>query len=522
MLREHHVILKNPQKVDIRFASCYPNLYPTAISSLGFHIIYHFLNTREDVWCERVVYPYERSLESSTPLKDFDIVGFSLQYEQDYFHLLEMLEKGGIAYRKGERGKNDPLVIAGGPCATSNPLPLTPFVDLFIVGEGEVILDELLDTYLELDHPRVEIDAFREIKGVYVPDNPVKKALVADMDQACHPIYQVVPESPDKKFSPALGSSFLLGVSRGCTRGCRFCMAGYLYRPRRETSLKKLFKLAEKGYAATGLDKISLIGAAVSDYSQIDQLCTGLLDRGFKVSTPSLRIESITRTTLEALRESGLKTITLAPESIWDIRKSLNKPVTDEETFKVMETALNLGFNVKMYFMLGSPLETKMDVESLAQLMKDFLKLSPRKNALRFSINPLIPKPHTPLQWEGYDLGRIKSHVNYLKSLLKGYPLKVESPRKGLIQYVLSTGGLEVGDLIEKYYKDKLLFREWIPYSQGRNLDQELPWKNIDVGLRSDFLKEEYVKMREGKITAWCEEASCYQCSTSPSLCDHI
>ncbi len=519
MLKEHHVVLKNPRQVDLRFASCYPNLYRTAMSSLGFHIIYHFLNSREDVWCERVVYPYYRSLESSTPLKNFDIIGFSLQYEQDYFHLLEMLEKGGVPYRKKDRDHNHPLVIAGGPCATANPLPLSPFVDLFIVGEAEVIMDELIDTYLELDDPKGEIDAFKDIKGVYVPDNPVKKALVKDMDQACHPIYQVVPETDDKNLIPALGSSFLLGVSRGCTRGCRFCMAGYLYRPRREASLNKLFKIAEKGYDATGLQKIALIGAAVSDYSRIDELCSGLLERGFKVGTPSLRIESITSGTLESLQQSGLKTITLAPESVWKVRKSLNKPVSDEKTIKVLKKALHMGMNIKMYFLSGSPFETYEDTKDMVTMMKDLLKLSPRKNAIRFSVNPLIPKPHTPLQWEGYDVKEIKSRLNYIKSQLKGYPLKVDSPRSGLIQYVLSTGGLEVADLIEKSYKNQLSFRDWLAYSARKDFDLELPWKNIDVGLRADFLKEEYDKMKEGEITPWCEEAPCYNCSSSKSLC---
>ena len=244
MLMEQNVVIKNPRKVDLRFASCYPNLYKAAMSSLGFHIIYDFLNSREDVYCERVVYPYVESLESNTKLADFDIVSFSLQYEPDYFNVLKMLNNAGIEVRKENRNKDDPFIIAGGPCASSNPLPMSKFIDLFIIGEAEVILDEVLDLYMELDDPRKEIEAFLDIKGVYVPDNHVKMAIVENMDDACHPVRQIVSKTDDKKFIPAFGDAFLLGVSRGCTRGCRFCMAGCLYRPRRETSLKKLFKIA--------------------------------------------------------------------------------------------------------------------------------------------------------------------------------------------------------------------------------------------------------------------------------------
>ena len=245
MLHEYNVVLKNPQNVDVNFASCYPNLYRSAMSSLGFHIIYDFLNSREDIYCQRVVYPYSRSLETNTPLNKFDVVSFSLQYEQDYVNVLKMLRDGGIPLRKEDRTSQYPLVIAGGPCASSNPLPMSRFVDLFVVGEAEVILDEVLDRFMELEKPRENLDAFLDIPGVYVPGNPVKIQVVKKMDDAWQPIRQVVPETDDKEFLPAFGRSFLLEVSRGCARGCRFCMAGCMYRPRREMPLKKLFEVAE-------------------------------------------------------------------------------------------------------------------------------------------------------------------------------------------------------------------------------------------------------------------------------------
>ncbi|HPX78244.1 MAG TPA: radical SAM protein, partial [Methanobacterium sp.] len=283
MLREHNVVIKDPRRVDLRFASCYPNLYRSAMSSLGFHIIYDFLNSREDVYCERVVYPYFKSLESGSPLKDFDVVSFSLQYEQDYFNVLEMLRDGGIPIRKSERTSDDPLIIAGGPCASSNPAPMTDFIDIFLVGEAEVMLDQFINMYLQLEDPKKELDAFLDIKGVYVPGNPVEMVVVEDMQDAWQPIKQVVPETEDENFIPAFGRAFLLGVSRGCTRGCRFCMAGCMYRPRREAPLKDLLDLAEKCRKATHLNRVALIGAAVSDYSQIEELCMGLFERGFQI-----------------------------------------------------------------------------------------------------------------------------------------------------------------------------------------------------------------------------------------------
>lgn len=512
MLIEHNVVMKDPRYVDIRFASCYPNLYKTAMSSLGFHIIYDFLNSREDVYCERVVYPHSRSLESNSPLSHFNIVSFSLQYELDYFNVLKMLNNGIVPIRKNDRNLNDPFVIAGGPCATSNPIPMSKFVDLFIIGEAEVILDEVLDTFLELDDPKGEIDAFKDIKGVYVPDNPAKRAIVRNMSDANHPIRQVVSETDDERFRPAFGNAFLLGVSRGCTRGCRFCMAGYLYRPRRETSLRKLFDIAKRGKRATGLRKIALIGAAVSDYSKIDDLCEGLLDMDFRITTPSLRIESITEKLIDTLHKSRLKTITMAPESTWRIRNVLNKIITDEITIEVVKTIFERNMNVKLYFLVGSPTETSEDLNNMVKFIKNLNKLSNKRNAVKISINPLIPKPHTPFQWENFDLDGIGPKINYLKQKLKSIPLKVESLRSSLIQHVLSTGDVEVADIIEKAYRQRTPFKEWKKLSKGWNIDDELPWKNIGVCIKPSFIKEEYQKALRGDTTPWCEKSGCYHC----------
>ena len=512
MLLEHNAIIKDIRKVDLRFASCYPNLYRSAMSSLGFHIIYDFLNSREDIYCERVVYPHSKSLETSTVLKEFDVVSFSLQYEQDYINVLKMLKQGGIPLRKEDRSPKHPLIIAGGPCASSNPLPMSKFIDLFVVGEAEVILDNLLDVYLDLDNPKDNLDAFLEIDGVYLPDHPVKMVTVPDLMEACHPIRQVVPETDDKEYIPAFGRAFLLEVSRGCTRGCRFCMAGCIYRPRREMPIKELLNIAERGGNATGLNKIALIGAAVSDHSKMEELCQGLHERGFQVTTPSLRIESVTDNLLEILKLSGLKTITIAPESIWKVRKAANKSITDDMIKSTMNIAFKHNLNVKLYFMLGLPTEDQKDIECLGEYIKDLIKMGKRRDQVRISLNPFIPKPHTPFQWEGFNLDELKFKIKYIASQINLRSFKVENPKNALIQYILSMGGPELGDLLERSLNEKVSIRDWSKLSHKWDINEELPWKNIDVEIQDEFLKKEYKKAINGNLTRWCDEFGCYNC----------
>ncbi len=541
MICEKNIIQKNPMHMDIRFASVYPNVYKTAMSSLGFQIIYGIVNEREDSWCERVVYPNTRTIESNSPLKDFDIISFSLQYEEDYFNMVEILKKANIPLNRKEREKKTnlknekyPLIIAGGPCATGNPLPVSDFIDIFIIGEAEGVLNEFLDVYKQLVDPHEEIELFSKLKGIYIPkfDNKAKRVVVEDMDNSYHITKPIIVEAETKeekeKYLPVFGNSILLNVSRGCSRGCRFCMSGYLYRPVRETSLNKLVSIANEARKNTGLKKVSLIGAAISDYSQIDELTKELLNQGFQISTPSMRIESITNDTLKSLKKSGAKTITIAPESIYSLRKSNNKNISDEKIFKVIENSLNLGFNIKLYFLIGLINETKEDIEELSALIKEINALknisnkknknTNNKSTIKFSINPLIPKPQTPIQWEGYDLKDIKSKIKYLKKNLKGIDVKIDSAKMGLIQYVLSCKGSEIGKILEKSTETKISMKEWKEHSKGYDLNKELPWKNINIGLNQDFLKKERKKLSEGKLTPWCENEPCYNCGPCNNL----
>ena len=579
MFKEKNIIIKNPLKADIRFGLVYPNVYKTAMSSLGYQIIYNYINEREDTYSERIIYPSTRSLETNSPLSDFDIVSFSLQYEQDYFHVLEMLREADIPLRREDRTSDDPLIIAGGPCASANPLPLSDFIDIFVVGEAEAVLYDFLDMYSSLGlskrskknrtnediGEKIDLSPFLDIKGLYISEfnNETNIVLSEDMESIYHLTCPIVTETDDKDFIPAFSNSILLNVSRACTRGCRFCMSSYMYRPLRETNLDDLFSIAEEARENTGLNKISLIGAAVSDYSQINDLTEGLKERGFQVSTPSMRIESITRETLTALKSSGLKTLTIAPESIYSLRRRINKDIKDEEVLRVISDAVELGFNIKLYFLIGLPYESEDDIKELANMMKqiDFMKYNIDSNStssiklndnsiksisnsasendalssaakskkskkkdkkvksrkkpkvsISFSVNPVIPKPHTPLQWEAYDMKEIKSKIKYLKKSLKGLDIKFDSAKMGLIQYVLSCGDKDIGNLIERALNEKISIREWGENAPSYDLEDELPWDSINVSVSKEFLKSEYEKIRTGEQTPWCEDGICYNC----------
>ena len=594
MFKEKNIIIKNPLKADIRFGLVYPNVYKTAMSSLGYQIIYNYINEREDTYSERIIYPSTRSLETNSPLSDFDIVSFSLQYEQDYFHVLEILREADIPLRREDRTSDDPLIIAGGPCASANPLPLSDFIDIFVVGEAEAVLYDFLDMYSSLnlskrrrksknnngnkinsngqgiDDDKMDLSPFLDIEGLYISEfnNETNIVLSEDMESIYHLTCPIVTETDDKDFIPAFSNSILLNVSRACTRGCRFCMSSYMYRPLRETNLDDLFSIAEEARENTGLNKISLIGAAVSDYSRINDLTEGLKERGFQVSTPSMRIESITMETLVALKSSGLKTLTIAPESIYSLRRRINKDIKDEEVLRVISDAVELGFNIKLYFLIGLPYESEDDIEELANMMKQIdsmkynidsnftssIKLNDNsiksisnsasendalssaakskksgkkdkktksrkdksrkkpKVSISFSVNPVIPKPHTPLQWEAYDMKEIKSKIKYLKKSLKGLDIKFDSAKMGLIQYVLSCGDKDIGNLIERSLNEKISIREWGENAPNYDLGDELPWDSINVSVSKEFLKSEYEKIKTGEQTPWCEDGICYNC----------
>lgn len=510
MIFEDNIFKKNYKKVNIRLALTYPNIYKTAMSSLGYNILYNYINERNDTWCERVVYPNINSIESNTPLKNFDIISFSLQFEEDYFNVLEILKKADIPLKREQRTDNDPLIIAGGPCASANPMPLSEYIDIFIIGEGEVIINKFLDKYME----NRNLNNFLDIEGVYIPkfNNKAKMKIVSDMNDAYHITQPIITKSDIEEYKTVFSDSIMLNVSRGCTRGCRFCMSSYLYRPMRETDIDKLIDTAVTTRNNTGLNKITLIGAAVSDYSQIETLIQQLEKKDFQISTPSLRIESITYESLKLLKESGLKTITLAPESIDTLRKRINKDIPDEKIFSVIQDAVKLDFNIKLYFLIGLPYESMDDIKKLCDYIEKISNMHTSTRKIKFSINPVVPKPHTPLQWISYNFKDIKHKSKYIKKNLKKFNVKIESPKKALIQYILSCGNSDVSAIIEKSLIKNITLHEWMEHLPNYTIDDELPWDNIDVGVKKEFLKIEYKRLESKKQTPWCEKSSCYNC----------
>ncbi|WP_407377268.1 radical SAM protein [Methanobrevibacter sp.] len=513
MLYEKNIFLKNHKSVDIRFALAYPNIYKTAMSSLGYNILYNQINEREDTWCERIIYPDVKSIESNTPAKHFDILSFTLQFEEDYVNVLEILKKSGIPLRRDERSENDPLVIAGGPCPTANPMPLSDYIDMFIIGEGENTLNRFLEIYKS---SYKNLNDYLDIDGIYIPEynNNAKIDIVSDMNKAYHITQPILSKSDDEDYQTIFNNTIMLNVSRGCTRGCRFCMAGYLYRPMRQTDYKKLIDIAIKNRELSGLNKITLIGAAVSDYKDLEKLTSGLEREGFQISTPSLRIESITKDTLQTLKRSGLKTITLAPESIDRLRKVINKDIPDEKIFSIIKDAVELDFKIKLYFLIGIPGENLDDIKELVSYMKKIAEMHTSIKNVKFSVNPLIPKPQTPLQWEQYNYKDIKNKTRYIQREMKRYNIKCESPKKGLMQYILSCGNSDVGSIIEKSLTKKPTLKEWKELTPDYQIGQKLPWSNIDVGVNERFLKIEHRRLRNLKQTPWCETCACYNCGS--------
>ena len=526
------------------FALVFPNEYHLGMSNLGFQIIYREINSRRDTACERLFLPSEAekkeyirsgmpllSLENQRPLYEFALIGFAVSFEMDYFNMLEILQLGRIPVCSEDRGETHPIVIAGGPCATFNPVPLAKFVEVFVIGEGEEVIQDLLDVYhqgLERGHSRqAVIQALAEVPGLYVPSvhdaaKPVRRRWIKKLDDFSGETAIVAGQTEFE-------SMYLIEVARGCGRHCRFCMAGYCFRPPRNRSVDAI----KKGVEAAGKlhRKVGLVGAAVSDFPDMDLLCTMLASESTGTSVASLRADSTTEQLVDVLAASGHRTITLAPEAGSErLRRVINKGIDEAALLKTITMALKAGIpNVKLYIMIGLPEETEADIDAIRDLALTVMKCmqaNGRAGLLTLSVNPFVPKPFTPFQWLPMaEQSVVSSRLSRLEKSLKGenkIRVQAESLREAYVQAALARGDERIGLALyeahqlggRKYWKQALkltgihekdsLYRE---YSK----EEPLPWEVIDVGVSRDYLWSELQKARQEAVTAVCS-TNCRRC----------
>ncbi|MFQ6105774.1 MAG: radical SAM protein [Candidatus Hydrothermarchaeaceae archaeon] len=489
-LKERNIVLKDFRK-KIRIALVYPNLYRVGMSNLGIQIIYDILNSMNDVYCERFFLDFERSLETNSPLRDFDIIAFSYQFEPDIFNILKILHRSELQLEAGRKN----LVVAGGPC-TVNPYPIKKFLDIFFIGEVEANLPAFIEQYKKSRD-------FSDIEGVYESraDNPVRRVFLDDLD-SYYPVTQIM--SPAASF----GETFSLEVSRGCARMCRFCMACYISSPRRERSLEFLKEVVDRGIKVNKPSKISILGASVSDYSRIDELCRFLGEKNLPISIPSLRADNLSSTIVDTMVGSGQRSLTIAPEADERLRYLMNKEMSDEQIINAAKLAYRHGVKkLKLYFMVGNPGETSRDIRGIVAFVKRVKKEGVRN--IKVSVTPFVPKPHTPLQWAGFeDVAELNKKIKVLRKELAGVSrVEAESTKVSLLQAIVARGDEKLADIIERafYYGGSMgalrrAFREcridMTSYTREREVDEALPWDKIDIGIKKSFLADSYKSLR--------------------------
>ncbi len=572
---------KDWKDIRLKFALAFPDAYEVGMSHIGLQILYAILNSRDDIACERVFTPWPDmegmlrsegiplvSLESGLPLRSFDVIGFSLQYELSFSNVLTMLELSSIPLLAAARDEHDPIILAGGPCAF-NPEPVAEFFDAIFIGEGEEAILEISDIVLQWKEARGDRDTLlRELSrvpGVYVPstfrvqyapDNSiseirplkkgadrVKKKWSRDLDSIGYPARPIVP------CMKVIHDRLTVEIARGCKRGCRFCQAGFIYRPYRERSPDRIEEIIHKGLAATGYEEISLLSLSAGDYSSISALLANLMGRyageRVAVSLPSLRIDTVTRDLMDQILRVRKTGFTVALEAGTSrLRTVINKDMDEEELFKAASDLSRRGWrSLKLYFMIGLPTEREDDLSAIVDLSRELRRVGRRNGAsihLNTSVSTFVPKAHTPFQWQPQiPLPEILDKHAYLRSKLweKGVRLKWQDPRMSILEGVFARGDRRLSrvlieaqslgcrfdgwgehfrfDLWEKAFESCGLSMEFYA-NRRRALSEVLPWDHIDSGIEKGFLLREWERSMGGEISRQCGVDSCEGCG----ICD--
>ncbi|CUO47942.1 radical SAM family uncharacterized protein [[Eubacterium] contortum] len=581
---EVNAVNKDPDQVDIRFALSFPDIMEIGMSHLGIQILYDIFNRREDVWCERVYSPWTDldkvmreqkiplfALESQDLVKNFDFLGITIQYEMCYTNILQILDLSQIPLHSADRTWEHPIVIGGGPC-TYNPEPLAEFFDLFYIGEGETVYDELLDLYKTCragNSSRTEfLRRAAEIEGLYVPmfyeadyhddgtlksftptepgiPATVKKQIVMDVTEAPYPMKPVVP------FIKATQDRVVLEIQRGCIRGCRFCQAGMLYRPTRERNVETLKEYARVMLKNTGHEEISLSSLSSSDYSELKELVDFLIDefkdKGMNITLPSLRIDAFSLDVMQRVQDVRKSSLTFAPEAgSQRMRNVINKGLTEEMILEGAGQAFEGGWSkVKLYFMLGLPTETEADMKEIARLSdriaRRYYEIPKEerhgKCQITASTSFFVPKPFTPFQWapmctseEYMHRASVVKHEFQEQLNRKSMKYNWHDAEVTVLEGVFARGDRRVGKAIEEAYRLGCLFDAWTETfcnekwmqafentgidiafytTRERELDELLPWDFIDIGVSKSFMKKEWERAQEGVVTPNCK----MQCS---------
>ena len=578
---EINQIKKDPAKVKLKFALAFPDLYEIGTSHFGMQILYHILNAHPDIAAERVFAPAADmdahlrraglplfSLESRRPLKQFDIIGFSLLYELNYTNILTILDLAGIPFYAAQRDHAFPMIIAGGPCAC-NPEPVADLFDAIVVGDGETVILQLAESWMKWKkNPSADKEAllknWSQIEGIYIPAffeprydgcsfqslvpryphyTHVRRTMVADLDQVPFPEKPIIP------FGKPVHDRLRLEVARGCTRGCRFCQAGMIYRPVRERSPDSLLALCDRSIQATGYEDISLLSLSTGDYGCIVPLIERLMSRyasqNVAVSLPSLRAETLTPQLMELIKTVRKTGFTIAPEAgSQRLREVINKNISDAEIMATVKDAFDLGWQViKLYFMIGLPTETRQDLKALVDLVRALRKIKNRsrhRGQINVSVATFIPKPHTPFQWASQlSLAEAEDRIKHLQDQLKlsGIHFKWQNPRVSRLDGVWARGDRRLSRLLLAAYHKGCKFDGWSDQFRydlweaafvetgvdpdfytirQRDLCEPLPWDHIDTRVDKTFLAAEWENALKGAYTADCRVDACNQCG----VCD--